>query len=134
MSTEDTISGRIDELSGKGKEVAGRATGNPGPEAEGRAEQATSNLEQAGEKVEDVCTWAGRSPPDRPVAGRAGQRPRCSGGTQPIDGATWRAIVSSSRALYSTPSMLGTVSSRVSASRTAASLASSSASWSGSPT
>ena len=62
------------------------------------------------------------------------QRPRCSGRTQPIAGATWRAIVSSSRALYSTPSMLGTVSSRVSASRTAASLASSSASWSGSPT
>ena len=42
-------------------------------------------------------------------------------------------MFSSSRALYSTPSMFGTVISRVSASRTAASLASSSASASGSP-
>ena len=54
MSSEDEISNKIDELAGKGKEVAGRATGNPDLEAEGKAEQATSNLKQAGEKVKDV--------------------------------------------------------------------------------
>ena len=54
MSAEDKISNKIDELAGKGKEVAGRATGNPDLEAEGKAEQAKSNLKQAGEKVKDV--------------------------------------------------------------------------------
>ena len=59
--------------------------------------------------------------------GRAGARPALSAGAQPIAGATCSAIVCSSRALYSTPSWLGTVSSTVSASRTASSRASSSA-------
>ncbi len=54
MSAEDKISNKIDELAGKGKEVAGRATGNPDLEAEGRGQQAKSNLKQAGEKVKDV--------------------------------------------------------------------------------
>ena len=54
MSAEDKISNKIDELAGKGKEVAGRMTGNPDLEAEGKGQQATSNLKQAGEKVKDV--------------------------------------------------------------------------------
>ncbi|MGY1636714.1 CsbD family protein [Geodermatophilus sp. SYSU D00742] len=54
MSSEDKIRNKIDELAGKGKEVAGRATGNADLEAEGRGEQATSNLKQAGEKVKDA--------------------------------------------------------------------------------
>jgi hypothetical protein len=54
-------------------------------------------------------------------------------GSQPIEGAMCRAIVSSICALYSTPSWLGTVSRTVSASRTAASRLSSSAMTSGSP-
>jgi uncharacterized protein YjbJ (UPF0337 family) len=54
MSAEDKISNKIDELAGKGKEAAGRATDNPHLEAEGRGQQAKSNLKQAGEKVKDV--------------------------------------------------------------------------------
>ncbi len=54
MSNEDKISNKIDELAGKGKEAVGRATDNPDLEAEGRAEQAKSNLKQAGEKVKDA--------------------------------------------------------------------------------
>jgi uncharacterized protein YjbJ (UPF0337 family) len=54
MSNEDKISNKIDELAGKGKEALGRATDNRDLEAEGQAEQATSNLKQAGEKVKDA--------------------------------------------------------------------------------
>jgi uncharacterized protein YjbJ (UPF0337 family) len=54
MSAEDKIRNKIDELAGKGKEIAGRATDNPDLEAEGRGDQAKSNLKQAGEKVKDV--------------------------------------------------------------------------------
>jgi uncharacterized protein YjbJ (UPF0337 family) len=54
MSNEDKISNKIDELAGKGKEALGRATDNPDLEAEGKGEQAKSNLKQAGEKVKDA--------------------------------------------------------------------------------
>jgi uncharacterized protein YjbJ (UPF0337 family) len=54
MSSEDKISNKVDELAGKGKEAAGRATDNPDLEAEGKGDQAKSNLKQAGEKVKDV--------------------------------------------------------------------------------
>ncbi|HEY4626794.1 MAG TPA: CsbD family protein [Blastococcus sp.] len=56
MSAEDKIRNKIDELAGKGKEAAGRATDNPDLEAEGKGQQATSNLKQAGEKVKDAFT------------------------------------------------------------------------------
>ena len=54
MSGEDKISNKIDELAGTGKEATGRATDNPDLEAEGKGEQAKSNLKQAGEKVKDA--------------------------------------------------------------------------------
>jgi uncharacterized protein YjbJ (UPF0337 family) len=54
MSNEDKISNKIDELAGKGKEAIGRATDNPDLEAEGKGEQAKSNLKQAGEKIKDA--------------------------------------------------------------------------------
>jgi uncharacterized protein YjbJ (UPF0337 family) len=54
MSNEDKASNKIEELAGKGKETAGRATDNPDLEAEGKGDQAKSNLKQAGEKVKDV--------------------------------------------------------------------------------
>jgi uncharacterized protein YjbJ (UPF0337 family) len=47
MSNEDKISNKVDEL-------AGRATDNPDLAAEGKGDQAQSNLKQAGEKVKDV--------------------------------------------------------------------------------
>jgi uncharacterized protein YjbJ (UPF0337 family) len=54
MSGEDKISNKMDELAGKGKEAVGRATDDPDLIAEGRAEQAKSNLKQAGEKIKDA--------------------------------------------------------------------------------
>jgi uncharacterized protein YjbJ (UPF0337 family) len=54
MSAGDKISNRIDELAGKGKEAAGRATDDPDLEAEGKGQQAVSNLKQAGEKIKDA--------------------------------------------------------------------------------
>jgi uncharacterized protein YjbJ (UPF0337 family) len=54
MSAQDKASNKIDELAGKAKEVVGRATDDPELEAEGKGEQARSNLKQAGEKVKDA--------------------------------------------------------------------------------
>ncbi|MGR6965147.1 CsbD family protein [Geodermatophilus sp. URMC 61] len=54
MSREDKINNKIDELAGKSKEAVGRATDDPDLVAEGRADQAKSNLKQAGEKVKDA--------------------------------------------------------------------------------
>jgi hypothetical protein len=79
--------------------------------------------------------WRGRT---RPAAGAHDERERRgayrrAAGRQPIAGATCSAMVCSSRALYSTPSWLGTVSRSVSAACTAGSRASSEAMTSGSP-
>ena len=54
MSAEDKIKNKVEELAGKGKEALGRATDDPGLVAEGRAEQTSGNLKQAGEKIKDV--------------------------------------------------------------------------------
>ncbi len=54
MSADDKAANKIDELAGKAKEAVGRATGNRDLEAEGKGEQARSNLKQAGEKVKDA--------------------------------------------------------------------------------
>jgi len=54
MSNEDKISNKVDELAGNCKEAAGRATDNLDLEAEGKGDQAKSNLKQAGEKVKDA--------------------------------------------------------------------------------
>lgn len=45
---------KAEELKGRAKEKVGEATGNEQWQAEGKAEQAKSNLKQAGEKVKDV--------------------------------------------------------------------------------
>jgi uncharacterized protein YjbJ (UPF0337 family) len=54
MSGIDKAKNKAEELQGKGKEAAGRATDDPDLEAEGKADQASGNLKQAGEKVKDV--------------------------------------------------------------------------------
>jgi uncharacterized protein YjbJ (UPF0337 family) len=54
MSAEDKIRNKTEELTGKGKEAAGRATDDPDLEAEGKGDQASGNLKQAGEKVKDI--------------------------------------------------------------------------------
>jgi uncharacterized protein YjbJ (UPF0337 family) len=54
MSTEDKISNKIEDVGGKAKEGLGRATGDRSTENEGKADQAKSDIKQAGEKVKDA--------------------------------------------------------------------------------
>ena len=54
MGLDDKIRNAAEDLSGKTKEAAGKGTGDERLEAEGRTDQASSDLKQAGEKVKDV--------------------------------------------------------------------------------
>jgi uncharacterized protein YjbJ (UPF0337 family) len=54
MSGIDKFKNKAEELQGKGKEGLGQATNDPELEAEGKGDQASGNLKQAGEKVKDV--------------------------------------------------------------------------------
>lgn len=54
MSTTDKISNKAEELRGKAKEGIGDATDDEALERQGKKDQATGNLKQAGEKVKDA--------------------------------------------------------------------------------
>lgn len=54
MGVKDKVSNEAENLRGRLKEGAGDATGNEQWQAEGKAEQATGNIKQAGEKVKDA--------------------------------------------------------------------------------
>jgi uncharacterized protein YjbJ (UPF0337 family) len=54
MSGIDKAKNKLEELQGQGKEAVGRATDDPDLEAEGKVDQASGNLKQAGEKVKDA--------------------------------------------------------------------------------
>jgi uncharacterized protein YjbJ (UPF0337 family) len=54
MSGIDKMKNKAEELSGKGKEAVGDATGDRDLQAEGRKDQASGNVKQAGEKIKDV--------------------------------------------------------------------------------
>jgi uncharacterized protein YjbJ (UPF0337 family) len=54
VSDVDKVKNTMDDLEGKAKEGLGRATGDRDTEAEGRTDQAKSDLKQAGEKVKDA--------------------------------------------------------------------------------
>jgi uncharacterized protein YjbJ (UPF0337 family) len=54
MSSEDKAKNKGEQLKGKVKEGAGKATGNEELEAEGKADQVSGNLKDAGEKVKDA--------------------------------------------------------------------------------
>jgi uncharacterized protein YjbJ (UPF0337 family) len=54
MSGVDKAKNKAEELAGKGKEAVGDATDNRDLEAEGKADQVSGNLKQAGEKIKDV--------------------------------------------------------------------------------
>ncbi|RFU19690.1 CsbD family protein [Geodermatophilus marinus] len=54
MSGTDKVKNKAEQLSGQAKEATGRATGDEDLRAEGKADQASGNLKQAGEKVKDV--------------------------------------------------------------------------------
>ncbi len=54
MSGIDKMKNKAEELSGKGKEAVGDATGDRDLQAEGRKDQASGNVKQAGEKIKDA--------------------------------------------------------------------------------
>lgn len=54
MGVGDKIQNAGEEAAGKVKETAGRATDNQSLEAEGRADQVSANVKQAGEKAKDA--------------------------------------------------------------------------------
>jgi uncharacterized protein YjbJ (UPF0337 family) len=54
MSTEDKANNKTEQVKGKVKETTGKAVGNESLEAEGKADQVSGNLKQAGEKVKDA--------------------------------------------------------------------------------
>lgn len=54
MGLDDKIQNTTDKLTGQGKEAYGDATDNPDKKAEGRKDQKTADLKQAGEKVKDI--------------------------------------------------------------------------------
>ena len=54
MAFDDKIDNKSEELGGKVKEGLGKATDDERLEAEGKADQTSSNLKQAGEKIKDV--------------------------------------------------------------------------------
>jgi len=54
MGLDDKIDNKAQEVAGKVKEHTGKARRDPDLEAEGRTDQAASNMKQAGEKVKDA--------------------------------------------------------------------------------
>ena len=54
MGLGDKIENMKDDLTGKGKEATGKATDNERLEAEGKGDQASADVKQAGEKVKDA--------------------------------------------------------------------------------
>ena len=54
MSAVNKAKHAMDDATGKAKEALGRATGDKSTENEGKADQATADLKQAGEKVKDA--------------------------------------------------------------------------------
>jgi uncharacterized protein YjbJ (UPF0337 family) len=56
MGLDDKISNKAEEFKGRAKESAGAATGDDDLKAEGQADQASSGIKQAGEKLKDAVS------------------------------------------------------------------------------
>ena len=54
MGIDDKLENKGQDLAGKAKEATGKATDDEKLESEGRTDQASSDLKQAGEKVKDA--------------------------------------------------------------------------------
>jgi uncharacterized protein YjbJ (UPF0337 family) len=54
MAFDDKVDNKSEEFGGKVKEGVGKATDDEQLQAEGKADQTSSNLKQAGEKVKDA--------------------------------------------------------------------------------
>jgi uncharacterized protein YjbJ (UPF0337 family) len=59
MGLKDKAENKVEDLKGQGKESAGKATGNEQLEAEGKGDQASSSVKDAGEKVKDAAGKVG---------------------------------------------------------------------------
>jgi uncharacterized protein YjbJ (UPF0337 family) len=53
MGLKDKAENKVEDLKGHGKESAGKATGDEQLEAEGKGDQASASVKDAGEKVKD---------------------------------------------------------------------------------
>jgi uncharacterized protein YjbJ (UPF0337 family) len=56
VSALDKAKNKLQQMTGKAKEEVGEHTGDRDLEAEGRADQTSGDLKQAGEKVKDAFT------------------------------------------------------------------------------
>lgn len=54
MGLQDKVENAADELAGKAKEAWGKLTDDERMEAEGRVQDSSADLKQAGEKVKDA--------------------------------------------------------------------------------
>ena len=54
MGYDDKIDNKSEEMGGKVKESVGKATDDERLEAEGKADQTSANIKQAGENVKDA--------------------------------------------------------------------------------
>ncbi|WP_067690125.1 CsbD family protein [Nocardia jejuensis] len=54
MSATDKAKNKVEDLAGKAKEKLGQVTGDHSTENEGKADQAKSDVKDAGEKVKDA--------------------------------------------------------------------------------
>jgi len=54
MAFDDKVDNKAEELGGKAKEGIGKATDDEQLEAEGKTDQKSSKLKQAGENIKDV--------------------------------------------------------------------------------
>ena len=54
MGLDDKFENKAEELKGEVKEGYGKATDDPELEAEGKVDQGSSNVKQAGEKIKDA--------------------------------------------------------------------------------
>jgi uncharacterized protein YjbJ (UPF0337 family) len=54
MGLDDKLGNKAEEAAGKVKEGVGKATDDESLEAEGKGDQAKSNVKQAGEKIKDA--------------------------------------------------------------------------------
>jgi uncharacterized protein YjbJ (UPF0337 family) len=59
MSARNKLSNKAQYWGGKAKETVGRVTGNRRTEFEGKRDQVTANLKDAGEKVKDALGLSG---------------------------------------------------------------------------
>ncbi|NDL60906.1 CsbD family protein [Phytoactinopolyspora mesophila] len=54
MGADDKVKNAAEDLTGKAKEAWGKATGDEEKEAEGKTDQAKSDVKKAGENIKDA--------------------------------------------------------------------------------